>query len=466
LVNGQQMSFRNRDLIYQLQALVYCMQRRLNSREIRRGDYVLYWMQASQRAEWNPALEYAVGEANRIKKFVIVCFCLDPRGEGRQIRHLMFMLEGLAEARERLGESGIAFLLRAGQPHKLVAELAEQACMVVTDRGYLKGQLKERALLAERLEVPLVEVEGDVVVPVETASTKEEWSAATFRRRITPHIEPLPRKPVQHKVKITSVAGEYESLSPSPPEDVLKSLGAEKVANLAIFKGGQSAARRLLDLFLREKLGRYESERNDPNADVLSCMSPYLHFGQISPLEIAIRVRAAGDENAAAYLEELIVRRELSMNFVRYNPDYASIRCLPAWAQKTLAEHDGDPREYEYTLAELESAKTHDPYWNAAQRELLMTGKMHGYMRMYWGKKVIEWSPSHEKAYHALLTLNNRYELDGRDPNGYAGVAWCFGKHDRAWKERPVFGKIRYMNDKGLLRKFDADQYAAMFGDE
>ena len=170
-------------------------------------------------------------------------------------------------------------------------------------------------------------------------------------------------------------------------------------------------------------------------------------------------------ENAAAYLEEQIVRRELSMNFVHYDHDYASPACLPDWAKKTLAEHTGDPREYEYTPTELEAARTHDPYWNAAQTEMRVTGKMHGYMRMYWGKKVIEWSPSPEEAYHTLLTLNNRHELDGRDPNSYAGIAWCFGKHDRAWKERPVFGKIRYMNANGLRRKFDADRYAARFMD-
>jgi deoxyribodipyrimidine photo-lyase len=441
------------------------MHRRLNRHETRRGDYLLYWMQASQRAEWNPALEYAVQESNHLQKPLVVCFCLDPRGEGRQTRHLRFMLEGLAGTAELLDDRGIAFLLRAGPPHEVVATLAKEACMVVTDLGYLRGQQEERTLLSGQMEVPLVEVEGDVVVPVETASTKEEWSAATFRRRVTPHLEPFPRKPEHHDLKVRSVAGEYESLSLSRPDDLLRSLGAVEAAGPGAFTGGLVAARRLLDLFVREKLGLYASERNDPNADVLSCMSPYLHFGQISPLEIALRVRATGAVNAAVYLEELIVRRELSMNFVRYNPDYASFRCLPSWAQKTLAEHERDPREYEYTLAELEAARTHDPYWNAAQREMLLTGKMHGYMRMYWGKKVLEWSPSPKEAYHRLLTLNNRYELDGRDPNSYAGIAWCFGKHDRAWKERRIFGKVRYMNAKGLMRKFDADRYAARFGD-
>ncbi|WFN35664.1 deoxyribodipyrimidine photo-lyase [Methanogenium sp. S4BF] len=442
------------------------MERRLNDHAPRRGDYLLYWMQASQRAEGNPALEYAVREANRLNKPVAVCFCLDPRGEGRQVRHLTFMLEGLREAAEQLAGRGIAFILRDGPPQEVVAALGEEACLVVTDGGYLRGQRRDRALLAGTLEAPLIEVEGDVIVPVETASLKEEWSAATFRRRITPHIVPSLAQSNEQEVKVRAVPGEYESLSLSRPAEIIRTLAPAKDASPAAFTGGITEARRLLTLFAAEKLSRYADERNDPNKDVLSCMSPYLHFGQISPHEIALRIREAGGKNAAAYLEELIVRRELSMNFVHYNPRYASIECLPAWARTTLAEHAGDPREYAYSLHEFEAARTHDPCWNAAQRQMRVTGKMHGYMRMYWGKKVIEWSASPEEAYRTLLILNNRYELDGRDPNSYAGIAWCFGKHDRAWKERPVFGKVRYMNAKGLQRKFDTDAYVKAYGGE
>lgn len=443
------------------------MSRRLNRHAVGRGGHVLYWMQASQRAEWNPALEYAITQANTLGKPLVVVFCLDPRGEGRQARHLRFMLEGLSETKERLTARGIGFVLRAGASAEVVGALGDEAALVVADRGYLRGQVEDRALLADRLTVSLVEVEGNVIVPVETASGKEEWSAATFRRRVARHLDPFPAPPAHHEVRVPSADDEtYDSLRLDHPDALLGVLGAEEAAGPGYFTGGLAEARRLLDRFIRERLGRYASERNDPNANVLSCMSPYLHFGQISPLEIARRVRTVGDTNAAAYLEELIVRRELSMNFVHYNPAYTSIRrCLPTWAVSTLEEHAGDLREYEYTLPDLEAARTHDPYWNAAQSELLATGKMHGYMRMYWGKKVIGWSSTPDDAYHALLTLNNRYELDGRDPNSYAGVAWCFGKHDRAWKERPVFGKVRYMNAKGLRRKFDADRYAMRFGE-
>ncbi len=208
-------------------------------------------------------------------------------------------------------------------------------------------------------------------------------------------------------------------------------------------------------------MDRYEELKNDPTKECVSNMSPFLHFGQISPLHIALRVSETDSPGKDAYLEELIVRRELSVNFVFYNKNYDAFEGLPEWAKKTLKEHEKDPREYVYTLEELENAETHDPYWNAAQREMTLRGKMHGYMRMYWGKKIIEWSRTPENAFKTAVYLNNKYELDGRGPNGFTGVAWCFGKHDRPWKERPIFGKIRYMNANGLKRKFDADGYVA-----
>jgi deoxyribodipyrimidine photo-lyase len=188
-------------------------------------------------------------------------------------------------------------------------------------------------------------------------------------------------------------------------------------------------------------------------------MSPYLHFGQISPLFIALEVLRHSDSAKNAYLEELIVRRELSYNFIFYNRDYDKFAALPPWTERTLNYHARDKREYVYSLEQFEKAQTHDPYWNAAQKEMVLTGKMHGYMRMYWGKKILEWTQNPRTGFRIALYLNNKHELDGRDPNGFAGVAWCFGKHDRAWAERPVFGKIRYMNAAGLKRKFDADAY-------
>jgi deoxyribodipyrimidine photo-lyase len=213
---------------------------------------------------------------------------------------------------------------------------------------------------------------------------------------------------------------------------------------------------------LEGKLDRFPELRNDPTLDYLSHMSPYLHFGQISPLFIALKVKETKSPGIEAFLEELIIRKELSMNFVFYNESYDSYEAIPEWARKSLRSHQKDKRKYLYHLEELEQVKTHDPYWNAAQREMVVKGKMHGYMRMYWGKKIIEWSKTPEEGFRAALYLNNKYELDGRDPNGFTGIAWCFGKHDRPWGERPIFGNVRYMNDKGLKRKFDVGEYVKM----
>jgi len=228
------------------------------------------------------------------------------------------------------------------------------------------------------------------------------------------------------------------------------------------FRGGASEAKRLLADFISHKLKDYGELRSDPSLDCVSHMSPYLHFGQISPLYIAMQVQEAGkipSKTREAYLEELIVRRELAMNFTQYNPTYDSFRAIPDWAKRTLKGHQKDKREYVYSQDELEKGRTHDPYWNAAQKEMIVTGKMHNYMRMYWGKKILEWCASPEEAFRIAVYLNNKYELDGRDPNSFTGVAWCFGKHDRPWGERKIFGQVRYMNDVGLRRKFKIDDY-------
>jgi deoxyribodipyrimidine photo-lyase len=336
----------------------------------------------------------------------------------------------------------------------------------VTDCGYLRIQREWREKVAAQLECPLCQVETNVVVPVHHASAKEEWSAATLRKKITPLLDRF-LVPLQEKKpgrSSFSLEIGYDT-DPAAESFLEKNTAGGDGPHRLPWQGGEQAAHELLDRFIRERLDRYAAERNDPNAHTLSGMSPYLHFGQISPLDIALRVLATGHPDAGVYLEELIVRRELAANFVFYNSGYDSYEGLPVWARKTLGDHAGDPREYIYTFEEFEDARTHDPYWNAAQDEMRYTGKMHGYMRMYWGKKILEWSESPEEGFRIALVLNNRYELDGRDPNGFAGVAWCFGKHDRAWQERPVFGKIRYMNANGLKRKFDADRYVDWIGE-
>jgi deoxyribodipyrimidine photo-lyase len=224
--------------------------------------------------------------------------------------------------------------------------------------------------------------------------------------------------------------------------------------------GGSEASKRLAD-FSKNKLSAYPELRNDPIIDFLSNLSPYLHFGQISPVQVALEVLSADATDAAkeAYLEELIVRRELAINYAHFSQNYDSFEGLPDWSKLTLEKHKTDSRQYLYTVEELERGETHDPYWNAAQNQMRITGKMHSYMRMYWGKKILEWTKTPQDAFKTCLYLNDKYELDGRDANGFTGVAWCFGKHDRPWKERPVFGTVRFMNANGLRRKFDADKY-------
>ncbi|MBN1130107.1 MAG: deoxyribodipyrimidine photo-lyase [Chitinispirillaceae bacterium] len=432
----------------------------LNDRPPRTGLFVVYWMQQSQRVSCNHALNYAIEQANDLHLPLLVFFCLTGGFPEANLRHYRFMLDGLADTERLLRKHGIRLIVRCGDPAKEVARFSPKAALVVTDRGYLRIQRAWRATAATLLGCPLIQLETDVIVPVEEVSGKEEYTAATIRPKLHRRLaeffvaHPLPR--IMH----TSLSLGGDSLDPGQPDALCSRLRIDRtVSPVTWLMAGETAAHAMLDRFVRDKLDRFATLRNDPAEDFLSNMSPYLHFGQISPYAIAQRVLDSGSRSAEAYLEELFVRRELAMNFVYYNDRYDSIDSLPAWSRRTLREHSIDEREYRYTLRRLERAQTHDPFWNAAQKEMVVRGKMHGYMRMYWGKKILEWSATPATAYRTALLLNNKYSLDGRDPNGFTGVAWCFGKHDRPWGERAIFGQVRYMNDKGLRRKFDIEAY-------
>ncbi len=436
----------------------------LNGRSIQDGRYVLYWMQASQRVDCNHALEYAISEANTRHLPVVVVFGLTDRFPEANLRHYTFMLEGIEEVRKGLHRRGIRFVLMHHSPELAATHLAREAALVVADRGYLRIQRLWRNYVARNSPCAVMQIESDVIVPVETSSPKEEYTAGTFRPKIQRVLQnfliPLKERPV----KKDSLDLRLDVDGEEDFQALLAKMRIDRtVLPVRAFRGGTSKAKVLLEEFLEKKLRHYADLRNDPELDYSSHMSPYLHFGQISPLTIALRVSNNKSSSAGAhdeaYLEELVVRRELSMNFVFYNERYDEYDSLPDWARTTLAEHEMDRREYLYDADHWEQGKTHDPYWNAAQKEMVLTGKMHNYMRMYWGKKLLEWSRTPAEAFRTALTLNNKYELDGRDPNGFAGVAWCFGKHDRAWPGRKVFGKVRYMNDAGLRRKFDMDAY-------
>lgn len=435
----------------------------LNKKPVIRGKYVIYWMQASQRTEFNHALEYAAMRANELGKPLVVFFGISNHYPLAGERHYVFMLEGLKEVRNSLLNRGIKFVVRNGSPEMEIKEAAANACLVVTDRGYTRIQRYWRKLAAESVGCMMVQVESDVIIPIETVSPKEEYSAATIRGKIHKLLPDYLRPWRSVSLKKDSLRFRIESISLENVEALAAALKIDRAARrIAGIKGGMGRAGLLLRRFVSSKLKYYSEAKNDPGLDGTSNLSPYLHFGQISPLAITLEIGKRRGKGVDEFLEELVVRRELSMNFVFYNSHHDSFESLPEWCRKTLLEHERDKREYLYSREELVRAATHDPYWNAAQKELIHLGRISGYMRMYWGKKILEWSESPVEAYKTALYLNDKYGLDGRDPNGYAGIAWCFGKHDRPWANRPIFGTVRYMNAEGLKRKFDADRYLKM----
>lgn len=435
----------------------------LNDNPPRDGKYVLYWMQQSQRTRFNHALEYAVGRANELELPVVVCFGLmDDYPEANE-RHYAFLFEGLRDVAAALNERGIRFVVKHGAPASVALQYGKDAALIVCDRGYLRHQKRWRDEVADHAPCEVVEIESDVVVPVDVVSNKHEYAARTIRPKIhrqwETYLAPLPATRVKHPSSRMHLSCDIDV---SDPDAALAKLNIDRsVKKSPLYVGGEVEAQRRLEAFARGELADYATARNEPAAWHTSHMSMYLHFGQVSPVEIALRVSAskAPKSDRDAYLEELIVRRELSMNFVHFNGKYDRFDCVPEWSRKTLAEHKPDERPVTYTKDQLERGETKDPYWNAAQREMVATGFMHNYMRMYWGKKILEWRNDPADAYAITLELNNKYELDGRDANSYANIAWIYGLHDRPWTKRKIFGTVRYMNAAGLERKFDIDAY-------
>lgn len=423
---------------------------------------VIYWMSRDQRAADNPALLCAQHLALEARRPLGVVFCLDPKFPGATWRAYDFLIQGLSAVRRDLAAKGIPFLLLDGEPDRTLPAFCERwgVCTVVTDYDPLRVKTAWRAGVRDRSKAAFIVVDAHNVVPVHLASAKKEVGARTLRPKIA-------RLLPEFLVEFPELKGHPHPwvILPDAPEplEVLRRLSVDRGAGpISRLAPGEAAAVASLRSFLRERLPRYAASAADPNAGAVSGLSPYLHFGQISPRRVALAVRAAQTpaESKDRFLEELIVRRELSDNFCRFEPDYDSLACAPAWAKTTLDAHRDDQRPYVYDLAALENARTHDPLWNAAQVELVRRGGMHGYLRMYWAKKILEWSPTPEEAFSLALDLNDRYQLDGRDPNGYAGVAWSVaGVHDRPWPERPVFGKIRCMTLAGCRSKFDVDAF-------
>ena len=423
---------------------------------------VVYWMSRDQRVRDNWALLYAQELALSLGQPLGVVFCLAPAFLGATRRQYGFMLKGLQEVAGDLADLNLPFFLLRGEPtRELPGFVAHQRVgAVVSDFSPLRLVRGWKTAVAEGIGVSLEEVDAHNVVPCWVASPKAEYGAYTLRpklKRLLPEfLEEFP-PPVRHPADWAGGRPEI------PWQELPATLGLDPdVPEVTWITPGERQARAALTHFLEQKLAFYGERRNDPTLDGQSDLSPYLHFGQIGAQRVALEVesRRGHDTSREAFLEELIVRRELADNFCFYQPHYDTFAGFPAWAQKTLNQHRGDRREYLYSAAELESGRTHDELWNAAQGGMVRRGTMHGYMRMYWAKKILEWTASPEEAQAVAIDLNDRYELDGRDPNGYAGIAWSIGGvHDRAWFERPVFGKIRYMSYKGCRSKFKVEAY-------
>jgi len=429
------------------------------------GKYIIYWMSHSHRANFNHSLEFAIELSNQSGKPLLVYFPITDKYKHSNARYYKFMLDGILEAKKSVEERGIKFAIeKVNDIKQRIIELSENAYALITDKAYLKYYRKLNKYIADKLDVPVYEIESDVCVPVEIASDRQEPYAFTFRKKICSLLDKyiVELKPREPKIKSVSFDFGIEEITFNNSLEILNILNIDKSVSLSPFVGGYSQARKYLEEFIEKKLHRYKEFRSHPELDYQSNLSPYLHFGQISPIEVVLEVLSKygrKDENVDSFFNELIVWRELARNFCYYNPNYNQYEGIPDWAKQTLEEHKSDKREYIYTIEELENAKTHDEYWNSAQLELLKTGKMHNYMRMYWCKKLIEWTDDPKKAFDIACYLNDKYELDGRDPNGYAGISWCFGTHDRPWKERKIFGKIRYMSASGLEAKFDIKKY-------
>jgi deoxyribodipyrimidine photo-lyase len=432
------------------------------------GGPVVYWLSRDQRARDNWALLYAQQLALDHQAPLAVVFNLVPRFLQAAHRQYDFMLQGLQETAARLEQHGIPFFLLQGEPAETLPGflLHCKVGALVTDFDPLRLKRQWKRQVLQKLQIPVLEVDAHNIVPCWLASPKLEFAAYTLRPKIH-------RLLPDFLTDLPSLLNHPFPWTETPPgidwNRALVGMAADPtVPPVSWCQPGEDAARRRLQTFIRQGLPQYDRDRNDPTLAGQSDLSPYLHFGQIAPQRVAWEVQRsdAPIEAKQAFLDELVVRRELSDNFCFYNPDYDRFSGFPEWAQKTLDRHRRDPRDYLYSLEEFEQGRTHDALWNAAQWEMVLRGKMHGYLRMYWAKQILAWSASPEEALETALYLNDHYELDGRDPNGYVGVAWSIGGvHDRAWGERPVFGKIRYMSLAGCQRKFKVDRYLAWVGE-
>lgn len=462
------------------------------------GDFILYWMIANRRLKWNYSLDRAIEWAEKLIKPVVVLEALNCDYEWASDRFHGFIIEGMREnCKEARGRNILYYPYIepvAGRGRGLVRALAEHSCVIVTDdypAFFIPDMLKK---ISEKLPVLIELADSNGILPMD-ASQREFTTAYSFRRflqkSLPRHLMDRPREfPLEdlYLKKLRTLPEEIKEKWPPAAAGFLKNykkdlknLPMDHNVKIAENSGGYSEGRKLLDLFINEKLPAYTENRNLPEEDATSNLSSYLHFGHISAHEILYRIliaerwypgRLGGktdgkregwwgmSRSAEAFLDQLITWRELGFNMCRLNPDYDKYKTLPTWAKETLRVHGPDEREYIYSMEEYENASTHDPLWNAAQVQLIGEGKIHNYLRMLWGKKILEWSRTPKEALKIMIHLNNKYALDGRDPNSYSGIFWVMGRYDRAWgPERRIFGKVRYMSSKNTAKKVKTSGY-------
>ncbi len=437
--------------------------RKLNDINFEPGT-VIYWVTREQRAHDNWSLLTAQASALKSKQQLLVLFCLQENFLNAGRRQYDFMLDGLELLEVELQKFHIPLLIQLGNPQDVIPRVIKKysAGALITDFSPLRIAKKWKKEVLNVINIPMWEVDAHNIVPVWVASDKQEYAARTIRPKINSYLSEYSTKYPKlevHPFRISEVQGN------NIPE--LKSKLDIKGQSISenIIASGEIEARVVLDEFIIERLRYYSEYKNNPLKVATSNLSAYLHFGQISSLTILNELKDVGlDQDTSDFIEELVIRKELADNYCYYNNDYDNFKGIPQWARKTLDEHRKDKRQYTYTIEQFEKAETHDELWNASQQEMLLTGKMHGYLRMYWAKKILEWTESPEEAFKVAVYLNDKYEIDGRDPNGYAGIAWSIGGvHDRPWFPRPIFGNIRYMSATGMEKKFDVKAYTSKY---
>ena len=425
---------------------------------------VLYWMSRDQRVQDNFALLYAQELALKHKQPLLVLFNIDSQFPNFNSRNSSFMINNLEFVDQTLSSLNISMIITNGSIAKNIPSILDEysISVLITDFSPLKITKKWHQEILEVVSIPFIIVDTHNIIPCWITSSKQEYSARTIRPKIhkllDDYFAPLP----ELKIHPYSISSSIDGIN---WKTILDNLSIDtSVKEITWIKSGENEANKMLQNFIETKLESYNDLKNDPTKEVLSDLSPYIHFGQLSAQRIAWEVTHAKNINRQTkdvFLEELIVRRELADNFCYYNKNYDSFEGFHKWAQQSLTKHLIDKREYIYTIREFEEAKTHDELWNAAQLEMVNKGKMHGYLRMYWAKKILEWTETPFEAQKIAIRLNDKYELDGRDPNGYTGIAWSIGGvHDRPWgPERPIFGIVRYMNYAGAKRKFNVAEF-------